>query len=162
MIIKSYEIQKKTSNFLKYNLFLLYGENYGLKKDIKESIKIEVNKQNVDIELLSLYESDIINNEEIFYNSIYSGSLFSNKKLITISNGTDKIIKQVDAEGKKSMLNPDPKKTEGWTTDGVSILGNAIDFPVQFIWSIILVPSGFPYGTKILIEYGAGIKSLGI
>jgi len=44
---------------------------------------------------LSLYENDIIDNEENFYNSIYSGSLFSNKKIITINNGTDKIIKQV-------------------------------------------------------------------
>ena len=42
MIVKSYEIQKKTNNFLKYKLFLLYGENYGLKKDIKESIKLSL------------------------------------------------------------------------------------------------------------------------
>ena len=35
MIIKSFEIQKKTSNFLKYKLFLLYGENEGLKKLIE-------------------------------------------------------------------------------------------------------------------------------
>ena len=45
MIIKSYEIQKNPSNFLKYNLFLLYGENNGLKKDIKESIKVALNKK---------------------------------------------------------------------------------------------------------------------
>ena len=37
----------------------------------------------------------LLNDEENFYNSIYSGSLFSNKKIITINNGTDKIIKQV-------------------------------------------------------------------
>ena len=95
MIVKSYEIQKKPSNFIKYNLFLLYGENNGLKKDIKESIKIAVNHQNTHIEFLSLYENDIINDEENFYNSIYSGSLFSSKKIITINNGTDKIIKQI-------------------------------------------------------------------
>ena len=95
MIIKSYEIQRNPSNFIKYNLFLLYGENDGLRKDIKESIKVAVNQQNTHIELLSLYENDIIDNEENLYNSIYSGSLFSNKKIITINNGTDKIIKQV-------------------------------------------------------------------
>jgi len=95
VIIKSYEIQRNPSNFIKYNLFLLYGENDGLRKDIRESIKVAVNQQNIQIELLSLYESDIINNDENFYNSIYSGSLFSNKKIITINNGTDKIIKQV-------------------------------------------------------------------
>ena len=96
MILKSYEIQRNPSNFLKYNVFLLYGENSGLKKDIRESIKIVVSQQDANIELLSLYENDIIDNEENFYNSIYSGSLFSNKKIITINNGTDKIIKQVN------------------------------------------------------------------
>ena len=95
MITKSFEIQNNPSNFLKYNLFLLYGENYGLKKDIKESIKIAINKQNANIELLSLYENDIIDNEENFYNSIYSESLFSSKKIITINYGTDKIIRQI-------------------------------------------------------------------
>ena len=37
MIIKSYEV-KKNLDLLKFNLFLLYGENFGLKKDIKEFI----------------------------------------------------------------------------------------------------------------------------
>ena len=96
MILKSYEIQRNPSNFLKYNVFLLYGENSGLKKDIRESIKTVVSQQDANIELLSLYENDIIDNEENFYNSIYSGSLFSNKKIITINNGTDKIIKQLN------------------------------------------------------------------
>ena len=96
MILKSYEIQRNPSSFLKYNVFLLYGENNGLKKDIRESIKIVVGQQDANIELLSLYENDIIDNEENFYNSIYSGSLFSNKKIITINNGTDKIIKQIN------------------------------------------------------------------
>ena len=105
MIIKSYEIQRNASNFIKYNLFLLYGENDGLRKDIRESIKVAVNQQNTQIELLSLYESDIIDNKEDFYNSIYSGSLFSNKKIITINNGTDKIIKQLKDIVEKSPEN---------------------------------------------------------
>jgi|TARA_B100001964_G_scaffold29962_1_gene30818 DNA polymerase-3 subunit delta len=95
VILKSYELQKNPSNLLEYNLFLLYGENDGLKKDIKELIKIKKKQQDTNIELLSLYENDIINNEENFYNSIYSGSLFSNKRIIIINNGTDKILKQV-------------------------------------------------------------------
>ena len=57
MIIKSYEIQKKISNFLKHNLFLLYGENDGLKKDIRESIKIKINQQDNHTEFLSFYEN---------------------------------------------------------------------------------------------------------
>ena len=39
MIIKSYEILKNILKFLDYNLFLFYGENEGLKKDIVENIK---------------------------------------------------------------------------------------------------------------------------
>ena len=42
MILKSYEIKKNKSNFLKNNLFLLYGENLGLKKDIKNIIVEEI------------------------------------------------------------------------------------------------------------------------
>ena len=95
MISKSYEIQKDPFNFLKFNVFLLYGENNGLKKDIRESIKIVVNQQDTNVELLSLYENDIMDNEENFYNSIYSGSLFSNKRIVIINYGTDKILKQV-------------------------------------------------------------------
>ena len=92
MIIKSYEIQKNLSNFLKYNFYLLYGENNGLKKEIRESIKVTIKRKDSNLELLSLYENDIISNKENFYNSIYSGSLFSKKKIITINYGTDKII----------------------------------------------------------------------
>ena len=39
MITKSYEIEKNISKYIKYNMFLLYGENYGLKKEIQELIK---------------------------------------------------------------------------------------------------------------------------
>jgi len=104
MIIKSYEIQRKLENFLKYNFFLLYGENDGIKKDIEEIIKNGVKKKNTEIEFLSLYENEILNNEEDFYNSIYSGSLFGDCKIITINGGTDKIINQIE-----NILNKYPK-----------------------------------------------------
>ena len=96
MIIKSYELQKNQSNLSKYNFFLLYGENFGLKKDLKDIIKSAIGQKNDSIEILSIYESEIIDNEENFYNSIYSGSLFSNKKIIIISEATDKIIKKIN------------------------------------------------------------------
>jgi len=96
MIIKSYELQKKQSNLSKYNFFLLYGENFGLKKDLKDIIKLAIGQKNDSLEILSIYESEIIDNEENFYNSIYSGSLFSNKKIIIISEATDKIIKKIN------------------------------------------------------------------
>ena len=100
MIIKSYEVQKNLQNLLKYKLFLLYGENNGLKKDIKESIIKSIGEKNT-IEFLSLDENDIKENEENFYNSIFSGSLFYDKRLITINNGTDKILKPLESVADK-------------------------------------------------------------
>ena len=97
MIIKSYEVQKNKSNLSKYNFFLLYGENFGLKKDIKDIIKIAIKQKDDNLEMLSVYETEIFDNEENFYNSIYSGSLFSNKKIITIFDATDKIMKKIDS-----------------------------------------------------------------
>ena len=96
MISKSYEIEKKIPDLSKHNLLLLYGENIGLKKDIRSKIKIDLNKKEQDIEILSFYENEITGNEDDFYNSIYSGSLFSNKKMITINNGSDKILKLIE------------------------------------------------------------------
>ena len=101
MIIKSYEIKKNKTNLLKNNFFLLYGENLGLKKDIKNFIKNELKKKNDSVEILSLFESEIINNKDNFFNLIYSGSLFSQQKIITIYETTDKIIDIVKETYKK-------------------------------------------------------------
>ena len=92
MIVKSFEIKKNRLSLLKSNFFLLYGENLGLKKDIKKFITGEINQKNNDPEIMSTYESEIIKNEEDFFNLVYSGSLFSQKKIITIYEATDKII----------------------------------------------------------------------
>ena len=95
MIIKSYEIQKNKSHFSKCNSFLLYGENQGLKKDTRKLIKSAIEEKDNKAEILSIYEDEIIKNEENFYNFIYSGSLFNDKKIITIHEATDKIIKTI-------------------------------------------------------------------
>jgi len=54
-----------------------------------------IEKKDNNVEILFLYESEILDNEENFYNFIYSGSLFGNKKIITIYEATDKIIKKI-------------------------------------------------------------------
>ena len=95
MIIKSNEVQKNKSNFPKYNFFLLYGENLGLKKDIRKFIKTSIEQENNNVEILFLYEGEILASEENFHNLIYGGSLFSDKKIITIYEATDKIIKKI-------------------------------------------------------------------
>ena len=43
--------------------------------------------------------------KKIFFNSIFSGSLFSNKKIIIVNRGTDKIIKQMENIVDKSPEN---------------------------------------------------------
>ena len=96
MIVKSYEINKKTKDISSINTFLLYGENIGLKKDIRELIINTKNKKDEKAEFISFYENDITSDEKRFYSSVYSGSLFSSKKIITINNATDKIIKYIE------------------------------------------------------------------
>ena len=95
MIIKSFETNK--INFEKYNLFLLYGENEGLKKEIK--FLIAKNKQ--DAELLSFYENNIISDKEKFYNTIYSASLFTKEKIIIINGASDKIFNEIEEISEK-------------------------------------------------------------
>ena len=96
MIIKSYEIKKSKSYFTKNNLFLLYGENLGLKKDIRNFVISEIKHTNDSLEFLNLNENEIINDEKTFFNLIFSGSLFSQKKIITIHEASDKIIKKIN------------------------------------------------------------------
>ena len=67
MLFKSFEIKKNIKNILKYNFFLLYGENEGLKKDIKEEIKVALKNKDDGMEYNTLYEDEILNNEENFY-----------------------------------------------------------------------------------------------
>ena len=96
MILKSYEVKKNGSNFQKNNFFLLYGENIGLKKDIKVFIEAQIKQKNEELEILSFYESEIIENDENLYNFIYSGSLFSDKKIIIIYEASDKIFNKIN------------------------------------------------------------------
>ena len=42
MIIKSYEVQKNYTKIIKNNFYLLYGENVGLKKCMKEVVPIGI------------------------------------------------------------------------------------------------------------------------
>ena len=96
MILKSYEIKKNKLILLKNNFILLYGENLGLKKDIKNFIINEFKNDKKNFETTSLYENEILGNEENFYNLVYSGSLFSQEKIIFVNEATDKIIEKID------------------------------------------------------------------
>ena len=88
MIIKSFEIRKINQN--KSNIMLIYGENEGLKNNIMESlIKDEDNTFKYE-------EKEILDNKNEFIESIFSQSLFENKKNVIIKRATDKILKIIE------------------------------------------------------------------
>ena len=85
MIIKSFEITK--IDLKKNHLFLLYGENEGHKKQIIDDKFKKYYLENI----YNYEESEVLKNEESFFNNILSKSFFENKKLIIITRVTDKI-----------------------------------------------------------------------
>ena len=90
MIIKSFELDK--IDLKKNNIFLLYGENEGLKKQIIENSF----KKNYSSKTFYYDESEILNDKDIFFDEILTKSFFENEKLIIINRSTDKIVTIVD------------------------------------------------------------------
>jgi DNA polymerase-3 subunit delta len=87
MIYKSYLIEQNI-NLIDKNLFLFYGENLGLKNELKEKIKFK----NKNAEIINLSQDDIINNIDNFFNEIFNISLFNEKKIYFINQVNDKIF----------------------------------------------------------------------
>ena len=100
MILKSYKIEKRIIESA--NLFLIYGENSGLKIDVTNLIvKLKTNEKYKKFEF---DEESIIKDQNNFYNLIYSGSLFNEKKFIIINRATDKLFKIIDDIAKKDAV----------------------------------------------------------
>ena len=92
MIIKSFEL-KKIANF-EYKLFLLYGQNEGLKNEIIKKHFIEKFKSDI----FRYDEKEILDNRSNFFDGIFSKSFFEEKKIFIISRVTEKfndIIEQI-------------------------------------------------------------------
>ena len=89
MISKYYEINKFKK---KFNFFLFYGENEGQKIDIIQSNFNEFNKENT----FKYSEKEVIENDQLLFENIYSKSFFENEKLILISDVTDKIFNLIE------------------------------------------------------------------
>ena len=87
MIYKSYLIEQNI-NLLDKSLFLFYGENLGLKNELKDKIKF----QNKNAEIINLSQDDIVNNIDNFFNEILNISLFEEKKVYFINQVNDKIL----------------------------------------------------------------------
>ena len=96
MIIKTVEIGKKKLN--KESIFLVYGENDGLKFEVIKTIKEKLigNVENFE-------ETQILNNIDLFYEKIFNQSLFEKEKIVVINRCTDKIIEFINEFLKKSL-----------------------------------------------------------
>lgn len=96
MIIKSYLFEKDVKKKEK-KLFLFYGENQGLKKDLKTKIKDTYSKANFS----NINQDDLIKNEIFFYEEFLNISLFNDQKIFYIENVNDKVLRIIqDLENK--------------------------------------------------------------
>ena len=88
MILKSYETKK--INLDKNKFLLFYGKNNGLKNEIIENLVR--NKSSI-----SYYEEkEILENSNIFFESIISKSLFEGEKIIIIKRASEKLFKIIE------------------------------------------------------------------
>ena len=88
MIIKSFEINKIDP--FKSNLILFYGQNEGLKDE--NILKLSSKFQNI----IKYHEREILENQDNFFESVFSGSLFDEDKFVIINQATDKIVKIIE------------------------------------------------------------------
>ncbi len=89
MISKFYEINKYKK---KINFYLFYGENEGQKLDTIRSNFSNFTKENT----YKYTENDLINNNQLFFDKIYSKSFFEKEKLILVYDITDKILNLIE------------------------------------------------------------------
>jgi|TARA_B110000211_G_C14073635_1_gene551060 DNA polymerase-3 subunit delta len=101
VILKSYIVEQNLEVLNDYQAVLLYGENDGLKDDIKYKLKI----LNQNSEIISIFESEIIKNKKILYENIINESLFNEKKIIFIQLATDKILNEIFESLEKNNKN---------------------------------------------------------
>ena len=83
MQYKSFLIENNISS-LKESLVLFYGENLGLKNDIKNKIKF-LNREDKH-EIINLMQDEILINNNILFNEISNISLFEKKNFFNRSS----------------------------------------------------------------------------
>ena len=88
MIVKSYLLEQNLDLIKENSLVLFYGENLGLKNDFKKKLQIKYKK----LKIITFYQDEIINNNEMFFNEINNISLFDDKKIYFIDQASDKIL----------------------------------------------------------------------
>lgn len=91
MIYKSYLIEKNISA-VNENLVLIYGENIGVKDEIKK----EIRKTFKESEILLFNQDEILKNPNLLFVEITNISLFEKEKIILINQSSDKITKIIE------------------------------------------------------------------
>ncbi len=90
MIYKSYVLEQNI-NLLKENVTLFYGENLGLKNDLKTKIK----NHNKNTEILRYTQEDLKKDSRLLINEIRNISLFERNKIFFIENVNDKLLELI-------------------------------------------------------------------
>ena len=90
MIIKQHELRKLNTD--KFNIYLFYGKNDGLKNEIINQLFLK----NFNGDIKRYDENYFITNSEILITEMLNKSLFENSKIVIISRVTDKILNFID------------------------------------------------------------------
>ena len=64
MILKSYIVEQNIEILKNYQATLMYGQNGGIKDDVKQQIK----NQNKNIEIINFFEADILKSNLLYEN----------------------------------------------------------------------------------------------
>ncbi len=91
MILKSFMVENNIALLEKCRHVLMYGENDGIKEDIKNIIK----EKNKNSEMIVLFQEEILENKNILSEQINNSSLFNSKRIIFLHEVTDKSFVQI-------------------------------------------------------------------
>ena len=97
MILKNYELNK--INIKNNNFILLYGKNEGFKNEKISDLTSKLK----NTKIIRYDEKDILDNTNLFMESILTKSLFDNEKIIIIKRASDKILKVIDELANKNI-----------------------------------------------------------
>ena len=91
MLYKSYIVENDLK-VIKENISLFYGENLGLKNEIKYKIK----RSNAKNEIIRFFQDDLIKNKNLLFSELKNISLFEKNKIFFIDNTNDKILELIE------------------------------------------------------------------
>lgn len=97
MLININKINKL--NLTNDNIILFYGDNSGLKNEVIEKIINDIKPGKI----IKYQENEILLKPEIFYDQIFTKSLFEETKIIIVNQVTDKILKLVNEIDEKKI-----------------------------------------------------------